>query len=169
MSSFDLIITLNETELFIFLPATSFLSPLSSFLFAKGSCDPECSEDGCEGPGPHQCISCLHYYLRFKNGTRCSSHFIQITDCPKVTLLNQTLRFMVKHDAKSLCRMCMSQCPQGFWGDRKRCKKCYSTCMTCAGSRGDQCSSCKPGYHLDQETKRCVTSCGDGYYLDHGK
>lgn len=72
-------------------------------------------------------------------------------------------------DGKSLCRMCMSQCPQGFWGDRKRCKKCYSTCMTCTGSRGDQCSSCKPGYHLDQQTKNCVTSCGDGYYLDHGK
>ncbi|KAK3508672.1 hypothetical protein QTP70_003316 [Hemibagrus guttatus] len=61
-----------------------------------------------------------------------------------------------------------AQCPQGFWGDRKRCKKCYSTCMMCTGSRGDQCSSCKPGYHLDQETKSCVTSCGDGYYLDHG-
>ncbi|XP_053474688.1 proprotein convertase subtilisin/kexin type 5 [Ictalurus furcatus] len=99
----------------------------------NSSCDPECSEDGCDGPGPHQCISCLHYYLKFKNGTR----------------------------------MCMSQCPQGFWGDRKRCKKCYSTCMTCTGSRGDQCSSCKPGYHLDQQTKNCVTSCGDGYYLDH--
>lgn len=77
-----------------------------------------------------------------------------------------------KSDTKtgeSLCRMCMSQCPQGFWGDKKRCKKCYSTCMTCTGSRGDQCSSCKPGYHLDQETNRCVTSCGDGYYLEHGK
>ncbi|XP_053341402.1 proprotein convertase subtilisin/kexin type 5 [Clarias gariepinus] len=97
------------------------------------SCDPECSEDGCEGPGPHQCVSCLHFYLKFKNGTRT----------------------------------CLSQCPQGFWGDRKRCRKCYSTCLTCTGSRGDQCSSCAPGYYLDQETKRCVTSCGDGYYLDY--
>ncbi|KAF7688537.1 hypothetical protein HF521_013344 [Silurus meridionalis] len=99
----------------------------------NSSCDPECSQDGCDGPGPHQCVSCLHYFLKFKNGTR----------------------------------MCMSQCPQGYWGDKKRCKKCYSTCLTCTGSRGDQCSSCMPGYHLDQETKSCVTSCGDGYFLDH--
>ncbi|KAF5909462.1 proprotein convertase subtilisin/kexin type 5-like, partial [Clarias magur] len=101
----------------------------------NSSCDPECSEDGCEGPGPHQCVSCLHFYLKFKNGTRT----------------------------------CLSQCPQGFWGDKKRCRKCYSTCMTCTGSRGDQCSSCMPGYYLDQETKRCVTSCGDGYYLEYEK
>ncbi|XP_066514007.1 proprotein convertase subtilisin/kexin type 5 [Hoplias malabaricus] len=99
----------------------------------ESACDPECSEDGCEGPGPHQCISCLHYFLKFKNGSRT----------------------------------CVSQCPQGFWGDRKRCKKCFSACTTCTGSRSDQCSSCKPGYHLDEETSSCVTSCADGYYLDH--
>ncbi|XP_062845264.1 proprotein convertase subtilisin/kexin type 5 [Trichomycterus rosablanca] len=99
----------------------------------NSSCDTECSEDGCDGPGPHQCISCLHYYLKFRNGTRT----------------------------------CVRQCPQGFWGDRKRCKKCYSTCEACTGSRSDQCSSCKTAYHMDEETSSCVTSCGDGYYLNH--
>uniref|UniRef100_A0A8B9JSR2 Proprotein convertase subtilisin/kexin type 5a n=1 Tax=Astyanax mexicanus TaxID=7994 RepID=A0A8B9JSR2_ASTMX len=99
----------------------------------NSSCDPECSEDGCEGPGPHQCVSCLHYFLKFKNGTRT----------------------------------CVSRCPQGFWGDRKRCKRCYSSCTTCTGSRSDQCTSCKPGHHLDVENGSCVTSCGDGSYIDH--
>ncbi|XP_036436898.1 proprotein convertase subtilisin/kexin type 5 [Colossoma macropomum] len=99
----------------------------------ESSCDSECSEDGCEGPGPHHCISCLHYFLKFKNGTRT----------------------------------CVFQCPQGFWGDRKRCKRCYSACTMCTGSRSDQCSSCKPGYYLDEETNSCVTRCEDGYYLDH--
>ncbi|KAL7838269.1 hypothetical protein AOLI_G00266730 [Acnodon oligacanthus] len=36
-------------------------------------------------------------------------------------------------------------------------------------SRSDQCSSCKPGYYLDEETNSCVTRCEEGYYPDHGK
>lgn len=30
-------------------------------------CDPQCSEDGCWGPGPHQCISCANF--RLENNT----------------------------------------------------------------------------------------------------
>lgn len=37
---------------------------------SPGPCDPECNESGCEGPGPHHCINCLHYFLKFKNNTR---------------------------------------------------------------------------------------------------
>ncbi|XP_058630422.1 proprotein convertase subtilisin/kexin type 5 [Onychostoma macrolepis] len=97
----------------------------------NGSCDPECSEDGCEGPGPHQCVSCLHFFLKFKNNTRT----------------------------------CVSECPSGYWGDKKRCKKCYSSCESCLGSRSDQCTACKSGYHLNEEKNNCVTNCEDGYYL----
>uniref|UniRef100_A0A9J8AQS0 Proprotein convertase subtilisin/kexin type 5a n=1 Tax=Cyprinus carpio carpio TaxID=630221 RepID=A0A9J8AQS0_CYPCA len=99
----------------------------------NGSCDPECSEDGCEGPGPHQCVSCLHFFLKFKNNTRT----------------------------------CLSKCPSGYWGDKKRCKKCYSSCKSCLGSRSDQCTACKSGYHLNEEKNNCVTNCEDGYYLYH--
>uniref|UniRef100_H2LJC9 Proprotein convertase subtilisin/kexin type 5a n=1 Tax=Oryzias latipes TaxID=8090 RepID=H2LJC9_ORYLA len=98
-----------------------------------GPCDPECSEDGCEGPGPQQCVTCLHFFLKFKNNTR----------------------------------LCISECPAGFWGDRRRCKKCFSFCQSCTGSRSDQCTSCQPGYHLTEETSTCSASCGDNYYLDH--
>ncbi|KAK7933828.1 hypothetical protein WMY93_004724 [Mugilogobius chulae] len=83
----------------------------------NGPCDPECNENGCEGPGPHHCINCLHYFLKFKNNTR----------------------------------MCVSECPSGFFrDDRKRCKKCSSTCETCVGSRSDQCSTCRSGFHLNE-------------------
>ncbi|XP_041082767.1 proprotein convertase subtilisin/kexin type 5-like isoform X1 [Polyodon spathula] len=98
-----------------------------------GPCDPECSDGGCDGPGPHQCIDCLHYFLKFKNHTRT----------------------------------CVSECPSGFFrDDKKRCKKCYSLCDTCVGSRSDQCTSCKPGYHLNEETYSCVSSCPESFYLD---
>ncbi|XP_072564200.1 proprotein convertase subtilisin/kexin type 5b isoform X2 [Paramormyrops kingsleyae] len=99
----------------------------------NGLCHPECNENGCEGPGPHQCINCLHYFLKFKNNTR----------------------------------MCVSECPSGFFrDDKRRCKKCYSLCEKCMGGRSDQCTSCKPGYHLNEGTNSCVSSCADGYYLD---
>ncbi|KAM7368833.1 hypothetical protein PAMP_013140 [Pampus punctatissimus] len=99
----------------------------------SGPCDPECSDDGCEGPSPQQCVTCLHFFLKFKNNTR----------------------------------MCMSECPRGFWGDRRRCKRCYSSCTSCTGSRSDQCTSCQLGHHLTEGTNTCTALCGDNYYLDH--
>ncbi|XP_068609494.1 proprotein convertase subtilisin/kexin type 5 [Brachionichthys hirsutus] len=99
----------------------------------SGSCDPECSGDGCDGPGPQQCVTCLHFFLKFKNNTRT----------------------------------CVSECPRGFWGDRRRCKRCYSSCESCTGSRSDQCASCQPGYHLTEGTHTCAAVCGDDHYLDH--
>ncbi|XP_013861969.1 proprotein convertase subtilisin/kexin type 5 [Austrofundulus limnaeus] len=99
----------------------------------SGPCDPECSDDGCDGPGPQQCGTCLHFFLKFKNNSR----------------------------------LCVSECPSGFWGDRRRCKRCYSSCESCTGSRSDQCTSCQPGHHLTEEANSCTATCGDGYYLDH--
>ncbi|KAG7276766.1 hypothetical protein CRUP_001907 [Coryphaenoides rupestris] len=89
----------------------------------SGPCDPECSDDGCEGPGPQQCVTCLHYFLKFKNNTRS----------------------------------CVSGCPAGFWGDRRRCKRCFPACASCTGSRSNQCVSCAPGYRLGEDTHASVT------------
>uniref|UniRef100_A0A3Q3AJ20 Proprotein convertase subtilisin/kexin type 5a n=1 Tax=Kryptolebias marmoratus TaxID=37003 RepID=A0A3Q3AJ20_KRYMA len=98
-----------------------------------GPCDPECSDDSCDGPGPQQCVTCLHFFLKFKNNSR----------------------------------LCVSECPRGFWGDRRHCKRCYSSCESCTGSRSDQCTSCQPGHHLTEEGSTCTATCGDSYYLDH--
>uniref|UniRef100_A0AAR2J930 P/Homo B domain-containing protein n=1 Tax=Pygocentrus nattereri TaxID=42514 RepID=A0AAR2J930_PYGNA len=99
-----------------------------------GPCDPECSDNGCEGPGPHQCINCLHYFLKFKNNTR----------------------------------MCVPECPSGFFrDDKRRCKKCTPLCESCVGSRSDQCTSCRPGLYLREGANMCVYACPEGSYLDH--
>ncbi|XP_038130845.1 proprotein convertase subtilisin/kexin type 5 [Cyprinodon tularosa] len=98
-----------------------------------GPCDPECSGDGCDGPGPQECVTCLNFFLKFKNSSR----------------------------------LCVPKCPQGFWGDRRRCKRCYSTCASCTGSRSNQCTSCVSGHHLTEGTNTCTASCGENYYLDH--
>lgn len=98
-----------------------------------GTCHPECGENGCEGPGPQQCITCLHYFLKFKNNTR----------------------------------MCVPECPPGFFrDDKKRCKKCFPLCESCIGSRSDQCSTCRLGLYLVEGGNNCISSCPDGFYLD---
>ncbi|XP_073723703.1 proprotein convertase subtilisin/kexin type 5b isoform X1 [Misgurnus anguillicaudatus] len=98
-----------------------------------GPCHPECGDNGCEGPGPQQCITCLHYFLKFKNNTR----------------------------------MCVPECPSGFFrDDKKRCKKCSPQCESCVGSRSDQCSTCRPGYYLLEGANTCIFACPDGFYLD---
>ncbi|KAI4878135.1 hypothetical protein NFI96_007718 [Prochilodus magdalenae] len=100
-----------------------------------GPCDPECSDNGCEGPGPHQCINCLHYFLKFKNNTR----------------------------------MCVPECPSGFYrDDKRRCKKCSPLCESCVGSRSDQCTSCRPGLYLREGANMCVYACPEGSYLELG-
>ncbi|TRY60185.1 hypothetical protein DNTS_003795 [Danionella cerebrum] len=98
-----------------------------------GTCHPECGENGCEGPGPQQCITCLHYFLKFKNNTK----------------------------------MCVPECPSGFFrDDKKRCKKCSPLCESCVGSRSDQCSTCRTGLFLVEGANNCVSSCLDGFYLE---
>uniref|UniRef100_A0A8C6TYU3 Proprotein convertase subtilisin/kexin type 5b n=1 Tax=Neogobius melanostomus TaxID=47308 RepID=A0A8C6TYU3_9GOBI len=106
----------------------------------NGPCDPECNENGCEGPGPHHCINCLHYFLK-------------------------KYPFKVKAGVK---RMCVSECPSGFFrDDRKRCKKCSASCETCVGSRSNQCSTCRPDFHLNEGSNTCVVNCANGFYLHH--
>lgn len=69
----------------------------------------------------------------------------------------------------SLSRMCVSECPSGFFrDDRKRCKKCSSLCETCVGSRSDQCTTCRTGFHLNEGSNTCVANCADNFYLDRG-
>ncbi|KAA0713725.1 Proprotein convertase subtilisin/kexin type 5 [Triplophysa tibetana] len=88
-----------------------------------GPCHPECGENGCEGPGPQQCITCLHYFLKFKNNTR----------------------------------ICVPECPPGFFrDDKKRCKKCSPLCESCVGSRSDQCSTCRSGLYIMEGANTCM-------------
>lgn len=196
------------------------------FAFAlPGPCDPECSDDGCEGPSPQQCVTCLHFFLKFKNNTRLAwSHSIEWSRetqnslysicvyCCRSAYGSRILRMQTIimcllfisqktkkchwpwfshyggenlspashscrewHLLSSVCfgpclsnRTCVSECPRGFWGDRRRCKRCFSSCVSCTGSRSDQCTSCIPGHYLTEGTNTCTAHCGDGYYLDHG-
>ncbi|XP_026559605.1 proprotein convertase subtilisin/kexin type 5 isoform X1 [Pseudonaja textilis] len=81
---------------------------------------------------------------------------------------NDCLHYYYK--SKNNTRICVPNCPPGHYSaDKKRCKKCAPNCETCFGSHSDQCSTCKPGYFINEESRSCITSCPDGFYLDNNK
>ncbi|RXN20211.1 pro convertase subtilisin kexin type 5 isoform X1 [Labeo rohita] len=161
-----------------------------------GSCHPECGENGCEGPGPQQCITCLHYFLKFKNNTR--SHVAVLSQTPPCVgnaasiAGNARLRTSAL-DAKPVsgtgmeaCNecapgyyfeewRCVSSCNVGYYlaeqttdnGDvQKSCQKCDPTCYACAGPGERNCSICVSGYNLENGVCVVSTICKDGEYLN---
>uniref|UniRef100_A0A665V2H6 Growth factor receptor domain-containing protein n=1 Tax=Echeneis naucrates TaxID=173247 RepID=A0A665V2H6_ECHNA len=116
--------------------------PSNKIFALPGPCNPECSDDGCEGPSPQQCVTCLHFFLKFKNNTRLAWPQSAHSESSELLVLSSI--------------------------DRRRCKRCYYSCESCTGSRSDQCTSCQPGHYLTEGTNTCTAVCGDEHYLDHG-
>ncbi|XP_030045612.1 proprotein convertase subtilisin/kexin type 6 [Microcaecilia unicolor] len=67
-------------------------------------------------------------------------------------------------------RKCVSMCPSGFLADpvARRCKRCHRGCESCVGRSHNQCTSCKKGWFLHQETNTCGTVCPAGFYANEG-
>ena len=72
---------------------------------------------------------------------------------------------------------CVLNCPAGTYIDAatNSCKQCYQydsavssdqTCATCTGGNSNNCLSCNPSYYLDPITRKCGTTCPDGYWKD---
>ncbi|MEJ1273336.1 hypothetical protein NN561_004200 [Cricetulus griseus] len=76
-----------------------------------GPCDAECSEVGCDGPGPDHCSDCLHYYYKLKNNTR-----ICVSNCPPGHY----------HADKKRCRKCAPNCESCFGSHSDQCLSCKS-------------------------------------------
>ncbi|XP_028986741.1 receptor tyrosine-protein kinase erbB-4-like isoform X2 [Betta splendens] len=78
-------------------------------------CDRMCSDDGCWGPGPNQCLSCRY----FRRGRTC------VESC---NLFEGEVREFANG---SVCLECDSQC-----------EKMDGNTMTCLGQGADQCVKC---------------------------
>ncbi|KAK9523950.1 hypothetical protein VZT92_017826 [Zoarces viviparus] len=78
-------------------------------------CDQMCSDDGCWGPGPDQCLSCRY----FRRGRAC------VESC---NLFDEEMR---EFSNGSVCLECDSQC-----------EKMDGNAMTCLGQGPDQCVKC---------------------------
>uniref|UniRef100_A0AAA9SPK9 Proprotein convertase subtilisin/kexin type 5 n=1 Tax=Bos taurus TaxID=9913 RepID=A0AAA9SPK9_BOVIN len=145
-----------------------------------GPCDPECSEVGCDGPGPDHCNDCLHYYYKLKNNTR-----ICVSSCPpghyhadkkrcRKCAPNCDSCFGSHGDQCLSCKYgyflneetnsCVTHCPDGSYQDTKKslCRKCSENCKTCTES--DNCTECREGLSL--QGSRCAITCEDGWYFN---
>lgn len=145
-----------------------------------GPCDPECSEVGCDGPGPDHCNDCLHYYYKLKNNTR-----ICVSSCPpghyhadkkrcRKCAPNCETCFGSHGDQCLSCKYgyflneetnsCVTHCPDGSYQDPKKnlCRKCNENCKTCTES--DNCTECREGLSL--QGSRCSVACDDGRYFN---
>ncbi|CAG9558821.1 unnamed protein product [Danaus chrysippus] len=147
-------------------------------------CDPQCSADGCWGPGPDQCLSCENYKFGETCVQNCSVHPGLYKGGPKV------------------CRQCHAECLDGCSGPtRANCTKCKhvrdgpycvaecpesryttgnGTCLPCHqncfnGCTGPEnivgeggCNSCKKAIiSVEATVASCLKEdepCPEGYY-----
>uniref|UniRef100_A0A8C5MTT0 Proprotein convertase subtilisin/kexin type 5 n=1 Tax=Leptobrachium leishanense TaxID=445787 RepID=A0A8C5MTT0_9ANUR len=144
----------------------------------SGPCDAECSEVGCDGPGPDQCSDCLHFYYKAKNNTR-----ICVSECPpghyfadkkrcKKCFTNCESCFGGRTDQCLACKPgyylneesnnCISNCPDGFYLNENKnvCRKCNENCKRCSSEQ--ICMECRHGLSL--QGSKCVIYCEGGKY-----
>lgn len=148
--------------------------------YYAGPCDAECSEVGCDGPGPDHCNDCLHYYYKLKNNTR-----ICVSSCPpghyhadkkrcRKCAPNCESCFGSHGDQCISCKYgyflnedtssCVTHCPDGSYQDTKKnlCRKCSENCKTCTELHN--CTECRDGLSL--QGSRCSVTCEDGQYFN---
>ncbi|KAL0280246.1 UNVERIFIED_CONTAM: hypothetical protein PYX00_001596 [Menopon gallinae] len=146
-------------------------------------CDPQCSSEGCWGPGPDQCLSCVN----FKSGNEC------IENCSAVDGMYMAGPKLCK-PCHELCAgsctgpgnrnctkckyvrdgpFCYATCPEGKYNDSGECKPCHQSCVKgCTGPLNrlgpGGCNSCKKAIiNGDVTVESCLSKdepCPTGYY-----
>ncbi|KAI1892254.1 hypothetical protein AGOR_G00131460 [Albula goreensis] len=140
-------------------------------------CDPLCSDAGCWGPGPEQCLSCKNY----SRGGTCIAQCNFLTGVPRefagahreCMACHPECRV---HDGKMSCTgpgadecvscaslqdgpHCVSSCPSGVMGQKglifkypsaqRRCEPCHPNCTQgCTGPSLAECSTDREGSSL---------------------
>ncbi|XP_014284376.1 epidermal growth factor receptor [Halyomorpha halys] len=150
-------------------------------------CDPQCTSEGCWGPGPDQCLSCNNYRL----GNTC------LQDCDAVAGMyksNQKICMPCHEECESTCLgpgpgnctrckhvrdgpFCVSECPASKYNADGECKPCHANCVYgCSGPQNTigatGCHSCEKAIINGEVTivERCLQkneSCPDGYYHEY--
>ncbi|XP_046429629.1 furin-like protease 2 isoform X1 [Neodiprion fabricii] len=130
----------------------------------------------CNGTGETQCIGCRPG-LYFSEGTclaSCPTGFSpdkkrrECVQCPTgcLTCTSSGCTTCIRDwnlNANSFCAPASrTRCDSTEYYENGRCKRCHSTCETCAGPTRDSCVSCQEALLL--QGQKCVAQCEDGYY-----
>ncbi|XP_045784894.1 epidermal growth factor receptor isoform X1 [Maniola jurtina] len=147
-------------------------------------CDPQCSADGCWGPGPDQCLSCENYILEetciqnctvlpglYKAGPKMCKHcHPECADgCTGPSRGNCTRCKHVRDGP-----YCMAECPDSrYVSENGTCLPCHQNCFNgCTGPANTVgeggCNSCKKAIiSVEATVESCLKEnepCPDGYY-----
>ncbi|ESO84799.1 hypothetical protein LOTGIDRAFT_176100 [Lottia gigantea] len=157
-------------------------------------CDPECSSDGCWGPGSEKCLSCKRYRIEEKN--------VCIKSCAHIELHYEGDNMICKpchEECRNNCTgpepsecdscinvsiidstnhtICLAECPEIMYPDKNSvCQKCHKNCANgCTGPMDhvgeNGCNSCEVGYRQmkGSSTIKCMPTdtdnCPDGHHM----
>ncbi|XP_059055085.1 epidermal growth factor receptor isoform X1 [Achroia grisella] len=147
-------------------------------------CDPQCSEDGCWGPGTDQCLSCQNFKYEemcikncsvipglYKAGPKtCEKCDPECLDgCTGPSRANCTVCKHVRDGP-----YCVSKCPESRYpSENGTCLPCHANCYNgCTGPANTVgvggCNYCKKAIiSVEATVERCLKEnepCPDGYY-----
>ncbi|XP_041986353.1 epidermal growth factor receptor isoform X2 [Aricia agestis] len=147
-------------------------------------CDPQCSSDGCWGPGPDQCLSCENYKFGeiciqncsvhpglYKAGPKtCKQCHSECLDgCTGPSRANCTKCKHVRDGP-----YCVTECPEArYVSENGTCEPCHQNCFNgCTGPANTVgeggCNSCRKAIiSVEATVESCLGEfelCPDGYY-----
>ncbi|KAE9544778.1 hypothetical protein AGLY_000320 [Aphis glycines] len=152
-------------------------------------CDPECSKQGCWGPGPHQCLSCRNFQYDNQCLPNCS-HVPGLYEAGDKTCAacHPECDGGCHGPGPEHCTSCrnlldgihcVSQCPLNkYSANQSRPSECLPCHLNCVGGCGgpdntigpNGCRSChKAVLNADASVERCLhknETCPNGYYYE---
>ncbi|XP_055299802.1 epidermal growth factor receptor [Sitodiplosis mosellana] len=148
-------------------------------------CSDECTEAGCWGAGPDQCLACKHvkyngtcfrscqsetnlYTMPDKNHCgQCHPECKRSCSGPEAT---DCLECEHVRDGK----ICLAECPKTKYARNGTCFNCHETCTGCTGPRdtigANGCITCEKAIINDNKIERCLRereNCPVGYYYEY--
>ncbi|KAL2718533.1 epidermal growth factor receptor isoform X1 [Vespula squamosa] len=135
-------------------------------------CDEQCSDEGCWGPGPAQCLSCRNFILGNDCLQDCVASGNKYISMYLVVIENNY--FITGHyyewvspqeqgalkplAGKAVCRKCHPRCKKctGYGFHEQVCQQCTKY------KRGEQCEDeCPADHFADAETQLCIPCFGE--------
>ncbi|RLU25658.1 hypothetical protein DMN91_001815 [Ooceraea biroi] len=146
-------------------------------------CDEQCSDEGCWGPGPAQCLSCKNFIL----GNDC----LQDCTAPGIYQADEETCKMCHEECDGSCTgpnadqcikckhvrdgpFCVPECPSSKYNDNGQCKHCHENCVGgCEGPENNiganGCHSCEKAIMNGHVPEGCLQKrepCPDGHYYE---
>lgn len=151
-------------------------------------CHSQCSNDGCWGSGPDECLSCKAYKLKDTCVHSCNTtKGIYDAGNSICELCHEECLGECLGPGPSNCTQCrnardgpycVSQCPESKYNENRECMPCHENCANgCTGPRNTVgpggCNSCEKAIvsaydpNIVEQCLKAEEPCPDGYYQEY--